>query len=182
MLICRFLINFYWILFKTTGWRQPSFYPDSAKLQTYIVAKWLWLVFFIIFFVSATLFFVLRVIYLKLDLNWPTITFVVCTYGLSLFALLMFMICACNKYYKIFVKTLQYIGTLNDSKLIANELNKLHDYKILNETQWQIYKFWYVYQKDIPWTNKTFIINAIKKKSEDKRLYISEVFELVKDL
>ncbi|GMO17362.1 MAG: hypothetical protein Ta2E_08610 [Mycoplasmoidaceae bacterium] len=182
MKICRFLINYDWKIINANCFHLRSFYPGSARFSTYIICKWLWLVLFIICFISPSLLIVIRLYYFELSLDGFAIAAAISWYVLSFFTLFMFMICICNKYYKMFLKTLQYIGTLNDSKLIANELNKLHDYKILNETQWLIYKFWYIYQKDIPWNNKSIVVNVTRKNFSDKRIYKSEVFELVKDL
>ncbi|GMO14697.1 MAG: hypothetical protein Ta2E_05190 [Mycoplasmoidaceae bacterium] len=99
----------------------------------------------------------------------------------SLFLLLF--IFSFNKNYKLYLKTLQYLDTLKDSKLITYEINKMYyETKMLNETQWQLHKFWYIYQNDIPWEKKDHVIVGTRKDFSDKNFYESDIVELVKDL
>ncbi|GMO15316.1 MAG: hypothetical protein Ta2E_06160 [Mycoplasmoidaceae bacterium] len=190
MLICHFLINWHWYWYNYFRW-YPSklmsfkyirlFNPSSAEFKVQALNRWYSLFVFILFFVLGTLMITIQLICFKYINNIGWISAIM-LYAFSIPSFIPF-ICSYNKNYKLYLKTLKYLDRSQDTKLISYEINKMYyETKILNETQWQLYKFWYIYQKDIPWRKKNFVIIGTRKDFDDKRHYQSDIFELVKDL
>ncbi|GMO13686.1 MAG: hypothetical protein Ta2E_03350 [Mycoplasmoidaceae bacterium] len=160
-------------------WKR-MFVPLSAKFSSHTWHKWTELFMFVYLFILATLAIILPWIFLKnIGIVWIVSVWL---YVLSFLSLFLF-ICTYNKNYKLYLKTLKYLDTLDDSKLISYEINKMYyENKMLNETQWLLYKFWYIYQKDIEWYKKDAVIIGTRKDFSDKNFYYSEIVELVEYL
>ncbi|GMO13993.1 MAG: hypothetical protein Ta2E_04000 [Mycoplasmoidaceae bacterium] len=188
MRICRFLINFNWWFWNYTWWHpvrlfvyKRLFQPCSAKYKDQISFPRFSLLVFICFAVFGTLMPILQLVIFK-HITVDGWTYFIAFFVFSLPSFIHFIF-SLNKNYKLYLKALKYLDTLDDSKLIACEINKMYyETKMINETQWKLYKFWYLYQKDIPWNKKDCVIVGTRKDFKDKILYQSDIAELVKDL
>ncbi|GMO17114.1 MAG: hypothetical protein Ta2E_08420 [Mycoplasmoidaceae bacterium] len=191
MWVCRLLINWQWYCYNYSWWHpiklasfkyRRFFQPISVKFRNQRLNRWYSFSIFIFSLVLGTLLIALRLIFFS-NIDHELWIGVIILYIFGLPSLFIFSCSTFNKNYKLYLKTLKYLDTLKDTKLITYEINKMYyESKMLNETQWQLHKFWYIYQKDIPWEKKDCVIVGTRKDLSDKPYYQSDIAELVKDL